>query len=126
MAKRARILIVDDAANVRSNLRRWLEGAGHEVVGEAEDGTGAVALFQEQRPDLVTLDLVLPGMAGLHVLRNIAETVPGLPVVVLSALDGEKFISQALEAGAVDYLCKPLDRDRVLMAVDKALVGGAG
>ena len=126
MSKRARILIVDDADNTRASLRRWLEAAGHEVVGEAADGTQAIALFQEQRPDLVTLDLVLPGMAGLHVLRGIVEMVPGLPVVVLSALDGEKFISQALEAGAVDYLCKPLERDPVLLAVDKALVGGAG
>ena len=97
-----------------------------EIVGEAADGPQALALFQELRPDLVTLDLVLPGMVGLRVLRRIVEMVPGLPVVVLSALDGEKFISQALEAGAVDYLCKPLERDPVLLAVDKALVGGAG
>ena len=123
---KARVLIIDDAAAFRSNLRRWLEGAGYEVVGEAEDGAQALARFRELQPGLVTLDLVLPGMGGIHVLRHIAEEAPGTPVVVISALEGEKFVTQALEAGAVDYLVKPLERDRLLLAVDKALVGSAG
>jgi len=123
---RARLLAVDDASAVRATLQGWLQGAGHEVVAEAGTGQEALAAFEAERPDLVLLGWVLPGMTGIHVLRRFAAAAPGLPVVVCSALDGERFITQALEAGAVDYLTKPLQREVLLLAVDKALVGSAG
>ena len=122
----ARVLIVDDAATTRAALRQQLERDGYEIVGEAGDGARALELFQEQVPDLVLLDLVLPRMHGLEVLRRILDLASGALVIAVSALDQETFVSQALEAGAVDYLTKPLKPAQVRMAVEKTLAGRGG
>ncbi len=117
---RGRVLVVDDAAFMRRQIRDILEGAGYQVVGEAADGDEALALYDSARPDVVTLDLVMPRRGGLDTLRELRRRDPAARVVVCSSLSDEASILEAIRLGARDYLIKPVAGDRLLQAVDKA------
>ena len=109
----ATILIVDDDPKIRDLLRLYVERERHRVV-EAEDGPGAIAAVERARPDLVLLDVMLPGLDGIEVLRRI-RAVATTPVMLLTARsgDGDKVIG--LDSGADDYVVKPFS-PRELMA----------
>jgi two-component system chemotaxis response regulator CheY len=121
-----RILIADDAAFMREMLSEILIGAGYEVVAQAEDGARAVAQFRECRPDLVTLDIVMPRKSGLDALREIRAIDPAARVIMCSALGQEALVMEALESGARDYVVKPFKPDQVLAALGRALKPGEG
>src|SRR5579883_2037929 len=115
----ARILIVDDEIEIIRALQRNLAAYGYRVLS-ARSGEEAVALFLQQRPDLVLLDIMLPGMSGLDVCRRIrAES--NIPIIILSVKDAEKDKVQALDLGADDYVAKPFGIDEVLARVRVAL-----
>lgn len=116
------ILLVDDEPLNRDMLSRRLGKAGYEVA-TASDGADALAQIQAKRPDLVLLDLLMPGMSGLDVLREIRRTVDPteLPVVVATALHETSFLVEAMEAGANDFVTKPLDFPVVLARVESQL-----
>jgi DNA-binding LytR/AlgR family response regulator len=112
-----RTLIVDDEPVARQVLREELRAAGDiEIVGEAEDGAAALAAIAQHRPDLVFLDLKMPGLGGFEVVRRLPEGV--LPVVVIVTAYDEHAI-RAYEAGALDYLLKPVSQDRLAKALDR-------
>lgn len=117
----ASVLVVDDAQLIRRMLQDTLQTAGHEVVGEAVDGEEAVRLFRELRPDLVTLDVTMPGKDGLQVLREIMQFDPQARIVMCTAVGQEPKVIEALDAGAREYVVKPFTRERVLQAIDSAL-----
>ncbi|MGO9751881.1 MAG: response regulator [Solirubrobacteraceae bacterium] len=121
----ARIVIVDDNLLVRSLLRDILNDGGHAVVGEAKDGMEAPGQVRDLRPDLVTLDLVMPGRSGLPTLKHLMMLDHSLPVVVCSAFLNENHVLTALRLGAKGFIVKPFDRESVLSAVGGAL-GGSG
>lgn len=114
-----RVLVVDDTAFMRLTLRRTLERFGHEVVGEAADGEEAVQLYQELRPDLVTMDITMPKMDGITAIREIMKMDPQARIIVCSALGQKNMVIEALTAGAKDYLVKPFQPERVLEALEK-------
>ncbi|MGO9975947.1 MAG: response regulator [Solirubrobacteraceae bacterium] len=117
----ARILIVDDSLLCRSLLRDILRDGGHEVLGEARDGLEAPDLVRELGPELVTLDLVMPGRGGLATLQHLLMIDPSLVVVVCSAsLDAERVIA-SMRGGALGCIVKPFDHETVLGAVSDAL-----
>lgn len=118
-----RILIVDDETQLRLALKRALEGHGYSVR-EAEDGESGLREFDVFKPDVVLLDLMLPGMSGVEVcatLRRTAQT----PIIVLSVIDDERTKVEALDEGADDYLTKPFDADELLARVRVALRRGS-
>jgi len=119
-----RTLIVDDEPIARKVLREELECiVGIEIVGEAESGTGALDEIALRRPDLVLLDLQMPGMSGLDVVRRLKRGTHLPAVVIVTAYD--KYALQAFEAGAIDYLLKPVGRERLEEAVGRARrIGG--
>jgi two-component system chemotaxis response regulator CheY len=117
----ARVVIVDDNLLCRTLLRRILCDGGHDVVGEAEDGTQAPACVHELRADLVTLDLVMPGRGGLATLEHLLMVDPSLAVVVCSASLDQRRVLAALRLGAKGFVVKPFDHDTVLDAVRNAL-----
>ena len=119
-----RTLIVDDEPIARKVLREELESiSGIEVIGEAENGTGALDDIALHRPDLVLLDLQMPGMSGLDVVRRLKRGTHIPAIVIVTAYD--KYALQAFEAGAIDYLLKPVGRDRLEEAVGRARrIGG--
>ena len=112
-------LIVDDEPVARKVLREELELIENvEIVGEADNGIEALDKIAAFRPDLVLLDLQMPGMGGLEVVRKLKHA-PSMPVIVIvTAYD--KYALQAFDAGAVDYLLKPVGQDRLAEAVDRA------
>ncbi len=122
-----RTLIVDDEEPARSRLRKLL--ADHliiEVVGEAKDGVEALAQINKLNPDLVFLDVQMPGLNGLEVLRSLPEGKPWPLVIFATAFD--QYALAAFDANAVGYLLKPIDRDKLAAAVGRAarLLDAAG
>ncbi len=119
MAKR--ILVVDDAAFMRATLKNILTGGGFEVVGEARNGTEAVEMYRSLKPDLVTMDIVMPEISGIDAVRTILSEDPGATVVMCSAMGQQALVIEAIQAGAKDFVIKPFQAARVLEAVQRAL-----
>jgi DNA-binding NarL/FixJ family response regulator len=119
-----RILIVDDHPVVRDGLRGMLAGeADFEVVGEAASGAEAVLLTERERPDVVLMDLQMPGVDGATATAEIAERFPGTRVLVLTTYDTDADILRAVEAGATGYLLKDAPRERLFPAIRSAARG---
>lgn len=111
-----RVLVVDDDRKLRDMLRRALEGAGFEVV-TAEDGGRALAALSAKAPDLVVLDVLMPGVDGLGVARRLRARGDPVPILMLTARDGVPDRVAGLDAGADDYLVKPFALDELLARV---------
>ena len=109
-----RILIADDAAHQRKAVREILESEGFDVVGEAADGHEAVSLFESLRPDMVLLDLVMPGASGLMALREMRLRCEDTPIVVCSGFGQERLAAEAVVSGANDFVVKPFHPFRLL------------
>jgi DNA-binding NarL/FixJ family response regulator len=119
-----RILIADDHPVVRDGLRGMLASeADFEVVGEAASGAEAVLLTERERPDVVLMDLQMPGVDGATATAEIAERFPGTRVLVLTTYDTDADILRAVEAGATGYLLKDAPRERLFPAIRSAARG---
>jgi two-component system, LytTR family, response regulator len=112
-------LIIDDEASARSRLRKLLAAfPGLSIAGEARDGLEALAMIRDQRPDLVFLDVQMPGLDGFEVLRALPPAVPPPLVIFVTAYD--QYALAAFEANALAYLLKPVNRTKLGIAVDRA------
>ena len=121
-----RLLLVDDHAFFRSGLREILaEFDAVEVVGEAESGDAALALIERRKPDVVMMDLHMPGISGAEATRRVRELSPRTEVVMLTVSAAEDDIVDALEAGAVGYLLKDAQGEEILRAINEAARGGS-
>ena len=112
----ARILIIDDDPGVRTLLQRGLSYEGY-LVEAAADGEAGLRAARDRRPDLVILDLMMPGLHGLEVLRRLRAADPALPVLLLTARDQPQEQVQGLEEGADDYVTKPFSFDVLIARV---------
>ena len=119
-----RVAVVDDHAIVRNGLAQLLDTDQElEVVGSAGDGQAAVELCREQRPDVVLMDLSMPGMGGVEATRLIIEQAPQVQIVVLTSFIDRERVVAALEAGAVGYLLKDAEPEELLRGVHAAARG---
>jgi two-component system chemotaxis response regulator CheY len=116
-----RLLIADDAMIIRELIAEAVQAAGWEVVGRAADGREAIALYDQLRPDAVTLDLVMPHYDGLHALRGICGSDPAAKVVVVSALSQRGVLKEAIRLGATDFVVKPFQAAVLIEALDRAV-----
>ncbi|MBA4370048.1 MAG: response regulator [Coriobacteriaceae bacterium] len=114
-----RVIIAEDEGLIRMDLREMLEEEGHEVVGEARDGAEAVSAARDKRPDIVFMDVKMPGMDGLEAARVIGEEQLA-PVVMVTAFSQADVVRQATEAGAMGYVVKPFTKADVLPAMEIA------
>jgi two-component system, chemotaxis family, chemotaxis protein CheY len=114
-----RLLVVDDALFMRKMICGVAAEAGWEVVAEAANGAIAVELYEQHRPDLVTMDLVMPVMGGLEALRRIRALDPDAKVVVVTALDQKQTLMDSIREGAIDFVVKPFERERILNLLRK-------
>ena len=114
-----RLLVTDDALIMRMRIREIARAAGWEVVGEAGNGRECLELYSTLRPDLVTLDIVMPEMDGVEALRAIRTADPAARVVMVSALDQKSKLSECIRLGALDFLVKPFDKDRLVALLAK-------
>ncbi|WP_456279171.1 response regulator [Bacillus sp. AK128] len=115
----AKVLITDDAAFMRMQLRDMITKAGHEVVGEAENGQQAVEQYKQLMPDLVTMDITMPVMDGVQAVREIKAFDPQATVIMCSAMGQQSMVLEAIQAGAKDFLVKPFSPDRISEALKK-------
>lgn len=113
---RGRVLIVDDNADLRATLRSILQFMGYEIVGEAWDGTGAISLVQQKQPDVIVMDVAMPGMDGITAARKIQSARP-TPIVLLTAHDTPSLLERARDAGVGAYLVKPPDANELNRAI---------
>lgn len=111
-------LIVDDAAIMRLRLREIIEHE-YEVVGEAGDGDEALRLYEELKPDFVTLDISMPKTNGMEALRRLMARHPDAKVVIVSAVGQKKMVLEALGHGALDFVIKPFEPARVMKAIHR-------
>lgn len=117
----AQILIVDDLPFMRKVLSDMLVDLGHEVVGQGVDGIHGYQLYQELEPDLVFLDIVMPRLDGLSTLERILDYNREAKVIMCSALNDRGTVMRAMRRGALDYVVKPIRRERVASVVRSAL-----
>ena len=116
----ARIVIAEDEAIIRLDLKEMLEEEGLSVVGEASDGEAAIRLAREQSPDLVIMDIKMPGMDGLAAAEAIIGEGLGA-VLILTAFSQKDLVQRAAEAGAMGYLVKPFQKSALMPAIEVAL-----
>lgn len=119
MAKK--ILIADDATIMRLMLKNILSGAGYEVIGEASDGKDAVRKYQELKPDLVTMDITMPGMNGIDAVKSIRNIDPAAKIIMCSAMGQKSMVLEAIKAGAINFIVKPFDEHKVKETVAQAI-----
>ena len=119
----ASVLIVDDHAFFRAGLRSLLDEHGFPVVGEAESGEAALALIERRRPDVVVMDLSMPGMSGVEATRELTSRFPSIAVLVITVSASEADVLDALEAGAAGYLLKDSGPEEIVRALQAALDG---
>ena len=117
----ASVLICDDAVFMRTMLSDILTGAGFDVVGEAENGLEAVEHYRRLKPDLVTMDIVMPDMGGIDAVREIVKDHPDAKILMCSAMGQQALVIEAIQAGARDFVVKPFQPSRVLEAVQRVL-----
>ncbi|QSO53944.1 response regulator transcription factor [Alicyclobacillus curvatus] len=121
-----RIVIADDQALIRQGLRYILESqADMHVVGEAEDGHAAVQVVLDLRPDIVLMDIQMPGQSGIHATRELMNRLPKTKVVLLTTFDVTDYVFEGIRAGAVGYLLKDADSTELLTQVRLAHQGAA-
>jgi two-component system chemotaxis response regulator CheY len=122
-AAKPRLLVVDDALIMRAMIKDVARHAGWDIAGEAANGVEAVARYRELKPDLVTLDIVMPEMDGVEALRTIRSEDPAATVVMVSAIDQRAKLTECIRLGARDFVVKPFDR-QALGALFQNLIPG--
>jgi len=124
LEKRIRIVLVDDHAVVRSGLGAFMLAHDDlELVGEASNGERAIALCQQTQPDVVLMDLMMPGMDGAMATRHIREKCPNTQVIALTSFKEKELVEGALQAGAIGYLLKDISADELANAIRSAAAG---
>lgn len=118
-----KVLIVDDSLFVQHQMERLLTDAGFEIIGIASHGREAIEKYQSFHPDvdIVTMDVTMPGMHGVEAMNEIKKIDPNACVVIVSALGKTDLMKQALLDGAAHYLVKPIEKDKLLEAVQYAI-----
>ena len=117
----ADILIVDDAEFIRTLLKDILSDNGHHVIGEAANGDEAVMKYIDLKPDLVTMDIVMPKSTGIDAVKAIRAEDPKARIVMISALGQQKLVMESIKAGAKDFIVIPFDEKTVVEVINKAL-----
>ncbi|MFX0037631.1 MAG: response regulator [Candidatus Hermodarchaeota archaeon] len=117
-----KVLIVDDATFIRNRIKKIVEKIDFvEVVGEASNGDEAIALFKKLKPDLVTMDLVMPNKDGIQTIEEIIKIDKKANIVVISAMGQEMSVLEATEKGAKDYIKKPFKEEDIFKTVERFL-----
>lgn len=117
----ANILVVDDAAFMRMNIKQMLDEGGHTMVAEAADGKEAVSKYLEHKPDIVLMDITMPDMDGIDALKHIKELDKDAKVIMCSAMGQQQRVAEAIQNGAVNFIVKPFAGETLMAAIAKVL-----
>jgi two-component system chemotaxis response regulator CheY len=117
----ANILVVDDSGVMRRNMKTIITSAGHKVIGEAGDGEAAFRAYEKHKPDVITMDITMPRMDGITASKKILETYPDAKIIMVTSLDEEHMVKNAIECGAKNYILKPIHSEQLKKAIDGVL-----
>ena len=118
---KAKILIADDSAYMRSILKDLLLRNGYDVIGEAENGREVIELYGKLKPDVIAMDIMMPEMSGTQALKELKERYPEARVVMSASMGQQNLVVEAIRAGAAEFFIKPVQAERVVEAIDKGL-----
>ena len=121
MGGKKRILVVDDSSFLRNELKKIFEENGFEVVGMAENGLEAITKYKELKPDLVTLDIIMPQLSGLQALQVLLKVDPNACTVMVSSLSSQESVINCIKAGAKNYITKPFEKEKVIAVIRQIL-----
>lgn len=113
-------MIVDDAIFMRMKLKDILEKNGYEVVAEAQNGADAIEKYKAEKPDIVTMDITMPEMNGIEALQAIKKLDSSAKIIMCSAMGQQAMVMEAIQSGALDFIVKPFETDRVIDSIVKA------
>ena len=116
-----RVLVVDDALFMRKRIKDVAEEVGWEIAGEASNGEEALQIYEQEKPDLVTLDIVMPKMDGVAALKRIMQMDPAARVVMVTAVNQKEKLAECINAGAVDFIVKPFEKSLLQGFFEKSL-----
>jgi two-component system, chemotaxis family, chemotaxis protein CheY len=116
-----RVLIVDDTKFMRNILAGILKKKDLEIAGEAVNGREAIEKYKELRPDIVTMDIIMPEVDGIQAVKEILKIDPDAKILMCSAMGQQALVIEAIQAGAKDFVIKPFQPTRVLEAIDRTL-----
>jgi len=116
-----RILIVDDSMYMRTLIKDAMTNEGYEVVGEASNGESAIDMAMELKPDLITLDNILPDMIGTDILRVLMDEGLDAKVIMISAVGQQSVINEGIELGASEYIVKPFTSEDLIQVVKRVM-----
>jgi len=119
----ATVLIVVGSPLMRATLKASILRMGHQVVGEALDGQEAIRLYHQEKPDVVAIDIVLPGFNGLQLLNRLKEMDPNVRIIVCTGEARRELVVEALRVGARDYVLRPFKLERMSTALERATCG---
>ena len=116
-----KIMLVDDAAFMRMMVKNALTKSGSDNFVEAQDGAEAVKKYDEEKPDMVIMDITMPNMDGLQALKKIRENDPNAKIVMCTAMGQEGMVVDAIKSGAKDFIVKPFNAERIVQTVNTIL-----
>ncbi|BAH06073.1 response regulator [Clostridium kluyveri] len=116
-----KILIVDDASFMRISLRTMLQRNGFEVVGEAENGISAILKYKQFNPDIVTLDITMPDMDGIEVLKEIKKYDSEAKIVMITAMGQKTMVKKSILSGAKSFIVKPFKEEQLIETLNKVM-----
>lgn len=119
---RKRIMVVDDSKFIYEEMKFFLDGSDFEIAGYCQDGEGALDCYNETKPDVVTMDIVLPGIDGFEAASQILAAHPDAKIIVLSSLAYDDTMDKAKEIGACGFLFKPIEKAPLLETLGKVLL----
>jgi two-component system chemotaxis response regulator CheY len=114
-----KVMVVDDAVFMRMKLKDILEKNNYEVVAEAENGADAVEKYRAHKPDIVTMDITMPEMDGIEALKTIKAEDANAKIIMCSAMGQQAMVMDAIQSGALDFIVKPFETERVLESLNK-------
>jgi two-component system chemotaxis response regulator CheY len=118
-----KILVVDDALFMRTILKDILQSNGFTNILEAGDGAAAIDAYRKNRPDLVTMDINMPGTDGIQALKSIIAIDPTAKIIMVTSVEQKQIVQEAIKVGAKDYVVKPFDRAMVAAVLSRVMRG---
>ncbi len=118
---KAKVLVVDDAIFMRRMLSDIIKEGGHAIAAEASTGEEGVQKYKENKPDIVTMDIIMPGQGGIEAVKAIIEHDKNAKILMVSAMGQQQLVVEAIQAGAKDFIVKPFEASRVLGAIERLL-----
>ena len=115
------VMVVDDSRMMELHIRRLLEGTDYEIVAYCENGEDAIAGYADLWPDVVTMDIIMPGIDGLEAAQIILQENPEAKIIMISSLAYDDTLHEARAIGTKAFLCKPIDREGLLKALEAAM-----